>query len=311
MSVTAERRPMPELVRGTRLTRHDALSAIATLAAAGVSLDEIVLRYAPGAAASGEVVEQEPAAGALLDTPARIVLTIAGAGTELALPYALRDHTDDPRVFGVAQLSQVLDVALARTRTFVQQGGGHFFRLAPERPETATRWLRDLLFVGTASWTPSERYRLARLVARLPELAGRPRGIPTALRAAFDLPVQRTRLRDASLPLSNALRTRLGIRNGRLGIDAVVGDGLVVAHTLDVHIGPVSLQAWRTQYPRAATRQALYRLLVPAYLGGGVREHWVVEPRAEGYRLGDPQDPALLAVSSYLGAAPPPVVRQD
>jgi hypothetical protein len=304
-------RVMPELVRGSRLTRHDVLSAIATLASQGVTLDEIVLRYAPGAATVGDVVEQQPAGGEPLATPGRVVLTIAGAGAEFSIPYALRDHGDDPRQFGVAQLTGVLDVPLARARTFVQQGAGHFFRLAPDRPETATRWLRDLLFVGTASWSPNERYRLARLIARLPELAGRPRGIPTALRAAFDLPVLETRLDDAPLPLARTLRTRLGTRNGRLGIDAVVGDGVVVAHTLHVHIGPVSLDVWRAQYPRTATRQALYRLLVPAYLGGGVRERWVVEPRAEGYRLGDSQHPALLAVSSYLGTASSPAARQD
>jgi hypothetical protein len=294
---------MPDLVRPTRLSRHDVLSALASLAVHGIALERVVLRYAAGEADDGLVVGQHPEAGTPLHSADRVVLHVAGTGTELALPYGLRDPEDQPQHIGTRVMGEVLDSSLSRARRFVQQGGGHLFRLAMDRPDTALRWIRDILFLPTASWEADEWYRVARVLVRLPELAGRPEAIRIALGAVYGLPVTDTRLEAAPLRLDPSLGARLAIRNGRLGIDSVVGDAMVLAHRVRVTIGPVSLAVWQRQQARTHARKALYQLLVPVFLPGGVEERWVVEARPEGYRLGDPSAPALLAVSSYLRQA--------
>lgn len=289
---------MPDLVGRSRLYRHDVHSALASLSRLGIGLEQIVFRYREGSGHRDSIVGQSPAAGSPLVPGTRVTLDISGTGTLLSLPYALREDSEPGEMAGDA-LCQILDVPLARSRVFVQQAAGHF-RLSPDVTLTALRWIRDIMRVSAEPWDPGEWYRIARLLAKLPTLSGRADAIATALGFVYGLPVSETRLLDARLPLDTLIGARLGVRNGRLGVDSVVGDGLVVAHTLHVTIGPVPLATYREHVALSARRHALYRLLTPVFLPGGVIERWTVERRVSGYRLGARDEPAMLGVSSYF-----------
>jgi len=139
----------------------------------------------------------------------------------------------------------------------------------------------------------------------LQTLAGRHDAVAAAVPFVHGLPVSDTRVITAVLPHAGQLTSQLGTTNGRLGVDAVIGSGVATANRLHVFIGPVSLRVYREEFPRVAARLALYRLLLPAFLPGGVEERWVVERRAEGYRLHAPDTPAVLGVSAYLAQIGP------
>lgn len=292
---------MPDLVRESRLFRHDVHSAIGSLAALGIPLDRVELRYEAGGE-PGRVLSQSPPPETRLDGTRRIELRIAGTGALYSLPYVLRDATE-PGEMAVDSLASVLDTALMRARVYVQRAGGHFL-LQPGVPVTALRWIQEVMRLDASAWSRDEWYRAARLLSALPSIAGRHDAVSIALRFVFGLPVAESRLRYARLPMRESIGTRLGVRNGRLGIDAVVGNGLVAPHCLTVRIGPVPLATYVQQHPRSAARLALYRLLLPVFLPGGVEERWVVEARSEGYRLNSREAPAMLGASAYLAAGP-------
>jgi hypothetical protein len=293
---------MPDLVSASRLFRHDVHSAVASLAALGIPLDRITLRYEAGGE-PGRVLAQLPAPGTPLDGARSIELRVAGTGTLYSLPYVLRDATE-PGQMAVDTLAGVLDTALIRARLYVRQAGGHFL-LQPGVPITALRWIQDVMRLDASPWSRDEWYRVARFLSALPNIAGRLDAVAVALRFVFGLPVAESSLRYARLPMRESLGTRLGERNGRLGVDAVVGNGLMAPHRLLVRVGPVPFTTYVQQHPRASARQALYRLLLPAFLPGGVEERWVVEPRSEGYRLNSREAPAMLGASAYLAGVPP------
>jgi len=293
---------MPDFVQHSRLFRHNVHSAVASLSARGIPLDQVVLRYRAGGEA-GAVLGQQPAPGAALARARQIVLEIGGTGTFYSLPFALRDSALSDE-FAAEELVGVLDTAIARARVFVQQGGGHFL-LQPGVPVTARRWISEVMRVSESPWNRSEWYRVARLLSALPTLAGRHDAVAAALRFVHGLPVSETRVITAVLPLAQQLTSRLGTTNGRLGVDAVIGSGVATAHRLRVSIGPVSLRVYLEEFPRLAARLALYRLVLPAFLPGGVEERWVVERRAEGYRLHARDTPAVLGVSAYLSQIGP------
>ncbi len=299
---------MPDLVSASRLFRHDVHSAIGSLAALGVSLDRVDLRYEAGGE-PGRVLAQKPAPGTTLHATSRTELRIAGTGTLYSVPYVLRDATE-PGQMAVDALAEVLDTSLIRARLFVQSAGGHFL-LQPGVPVTALRWIQEVMRLDASAWSQSEWYRMARLLSVLPTIAGRADAVGTALRFVFGLPVSEPVLRYARLPMRDAIATRLGSWNGRLGVDAVVGNGLTVPHQLAIRIGPVPLKTYLAQHKREAARTALYRLLLPTFLPGGVRERWVVEPRGQEYRLGSREAPALLGASSYLSTAPSPMAAPE
>ena len=289
---------MPDLSRGTRLFRHDSWSAIAALATLGISLERIVIEYAGGGWKIDTVVGQSPAAGTELLVNSRVVLKIAGTGTLESLPFPLREESSEGALRG-DRICAILDLPLARLRAYVQSGAGHF-RLSPTDPLTARRWIEDVMCASSAPWTSDEWYRVARLMSFLHRIAGRHDAVETALRVVYGLDVQDVVVCTDRLPVEASLATRLGERNGRLGIDAVAGDGIICPVSLFVSIGPVPLATYLQHLRMAAGRAAIYRMVLPAYLPGGVRERWVVAPHAGGHRLGDGEHPSLLGVCSYV-----------
>ena len=98
---------------------------------------------------------------------------------------------------------------------------------------------------------------------------------------------------------------------GRVLGTAVAGDGLLWQSTLEVVIGPVPLDTYLAHVPLAEGRAAIFRLVTPAYLTGGVVERWIVRPRAEGFRLGDRSAPPLLGVSSYVHGNGAPIHQES
>jgi hypothetical protein len=292
---------MPDFVQATRLFQHNVYSAVASLARLGVPLERIVLEYEGGGWDYGTVLRQHPSPGSAISPGARVVLGIAGTGTLESLPFAMREESASGEFAG-DRISALIDIPVVRARCFVHEGAS-FFNLDPATPITALRWIEDVMRSSATHWASAELYRAARLFSALHRIAGKHDAIPSALRFVYGLEPVLTELIPGEVQVESALATRLGSQNGRLGIDAVVGNALIAPHALRVSIGPVSLSTYLEQIQFARSRAAVYRMLIPAYLPSGVQERWVVEQSAHGYRLASRERPALLGISSYLQTA--------
>ena len=103
-------------------------------------------------------------------------------------------------------------------------------------------------------------------------------------------------------PLRDELRTRLGERNGRLGVDAVIGDGVTALAGARVTIGPVSLDQYllHTTDTLQRLRRILYGLVLPAQLVRPTEERWQVTPPARGAVVGVASEPVRLGINSRL-----------
>ncbi|MBK8056895.1 MAG: type VI secretion system baseplate subunit TssG [Gemmatimonadetes bacterium] len=226
------------------------------------------------------------------------MLDVGGTGTLESLPYSLRQDSSAGEML-VDRVCAVLDGPLIRGRANVRSAGGRY-RLSPGDTRVARRWIEEVMQLSASDWPEHLWYRVARFLSSLPIVAGRHDAIAIALGFVYGLEVSRIELRTNRLPIERSLATRLGTHNGRLGIDTVAGDGLLWPHSIAVTIGPVSLETYLEQRGWQAGRASLYALVVPAFVPGGVSERWVVEPRADGYRLGARDQAPLLGVSSYL-----------
>lgn len=291
---------MPDLCSPRRGVRHTLDSAIPSLLRLGVEMERIVLESAGPGWVRGTVVRQLPAAGSVVTTETRITLWIAGVGSIESLPFPMRDSAQGE--FRSDALFGLFDNHFLRLSHHLRAAGG-LLDLHPDDPEGAYRWIVDIFRLPIAPWPRERWYDLARLLPALPRIAGRPDGPAIALGAMFRLPAKPVRLVSGIAPVDAARRTRLGTSNGRLGVDALVGDG-VTAHTaVEIDIGPVDLASYRLHLRPAeqAQREALYRLVLPAHVRHRVRERWIVGDPAAPAVLGDPGREAALGVNSYLG----------
>lgn len=291
---------MPDLCSPRRGVRHTIDSAIPSLLRLGVEMERIVLESAGPGWVRGTVVRQQPAPGAPVTDETRITLWIAGVGSIESLPFPMRDSAQGE--FRSDALFGLFDNHFLRLSHHLRAAGG-LLDLHPDDPEGAYRWIVEIFRLPIEPWPKERWYDLARLLPALPRIAGRPDGPAIALGAMFRLPARPVRLVAGIAPVAAARRTRLGISNGRLGIDALVGDG-VTAHTaVEIDIGPVDLATYRRHLGSAeqTQRQALYRLVLPAHVRHRIRERWIVGNPAMPAVLGDADREAALGVNSYLG----------
>jgi hypothetical protein len=290
---------MPDFCAPRRGIRQDVDAALATLRSLAVPADRVRIERIGGGWKRGTVVRQHPAPGAPIGATTQISLYVAGPAAVDALPYAMRHEQDG--VFGIVELMPVLDAPIARVEAFVRQAGG-FLELRPEDLRTAWRWIAEIFGLHPEPWPEDRLHALARLLPALHRVAGTDDGVRVALHTVFDLPVERVEVRQRLLPVALERRTRLGVQNGRLGVDALIGDGITAQAQAVVSIGPVSLDTYlhHTTRTMRAYRDVLYALVLPAALRAPVEEHWHVTPPARGCVIGGTTGAVRLGVNSRL-----------
>lgn len=292
---------MPDLVSPRRGVRHTLDSAIPTLLRLGVEMDRIVLQSAGPGWVKGTVITQKPAPGTALAPETRVTLEVAGAGALDTAPFPMRDSAEGE--FRIDKLFALFDNHFLRLLHHIRAAGG-LLDLHPDDPEGANRWIVEIFRLSSAPWPKERWYDLARLLPSLHRVAGRPDGAALALQAVYRIPASAVRLVAGIAPVPSGRRTRLGSQNGRLGVDALIGDGVTSFTVAEITLGPVDLATYR-RHQRTdlrRERQALYRLVLPAHLRREVRERWIVGDRNEPAVLGDNRREAALGVNSYLGA---------
>ncbi len=291
---------MPDFCAPTRGVRHTVDSAVSTLLRLGVEMDRIILKSAGAGWIRGTVVGQLPKAGEPISS--RVELSVAGTGAIESLPFPMRDGAEGE--FRIDRLVALFDTPLLRLSLHLRAAGG-LLDLHPDDPEGANRWIVDIFRLSAEPFPRARWYDLARLLPALPRIAGRPDGPALALQAVFRLPASRVRVIPGIAPVATDRRTRLGRWNGRLGVDAIVGDGVTASTSAEIDIGPVDLATYRLHESGTMRRQreALYRLVLPAHFQRGVRERWRVGSADQPARLGDHTHEAALGINSYLGGS--------
>jgi hypothetical protein len=247
------------------------------------------------------VVGQRPGSGEALTTESRVTLVVAGVGALESVPFPLRDSADGE--FRIDRLFSLFDNHFLRLSHHLRAAGG-MLDLHPDDPDGAYRWIREIFQMDPTPWPRERWYDLARLLPSLHRIAGRPDGPALALLAVYRLPASPVRLVSGIAPVAPGRRTRLGSLNGRLGVDALIGDGITAHTAVEIDIGPVDLATYRRMFRPDLTRErrALYRLVLPAHLRSEVREHWIVGDRETPGVLGDPRRETALGINSYLGS---------
>lgn len=290
---------MPDFCTPQRGVRQDLDAALSALDALAVTLDRIRIERIGGGWKRGTVVRQLPLPGTTIAATTRVVLFISAPSPVDALPFAMRHERDG--VFGVVELMPVLDSPIAKLEAFVRAAGG-FLELRPDDVRTAWRWIREIFALDPVAWPDDRLHPLARLLPALHRIAGTSDGVRIALRTVFDLPVHDVVIVPRLLPMRAALRTRLGVTNGRLGVDSTIGDGVTALAGVQIHIGPVTLD----EYLRHDTaeirryRDFLYALTLPSSLLRPAEERWQVMPPAKGCVIGDPANAVRLGVNSRM-----------
>ncbi len=293
---------MPDLCSGTHAHRHTLHSALACLEALGVAGHRIsVRRVGREALPSGTVARQLPAPGAPLGAEATIRLDIVGLGFAHALPVGMWDSGGE-REPGTRELLEGLDDPLEKLRHWFHEGAP-LFRLTPEDLSACARWL--LLFgIEPSEWPQSLWYRLASVVAKLPELSASEAGVRLVLDILFGLPVTSFRYQRSLAVLGKDAVSALGSHASRLGVDLILSDAVEDLSHLVLEIGPVSLARYQRFAEKGEDAGLLRRALeylLPAFIDYELR--WVVEDRKGSPRLGMAEQNARLGINSHMGLA--------
>lgn len=292
-------RPMPDFCSPQRGVRQDIDAALAALRQLEVGLDRIRIERIGGGWRKGTVVRQSPAPGTLLRNTTRVNLFVSAPAAVDALPYAMRHEADGQ--FGVTDLMPVFDSPVAKLEAFVREAGG-FLELRPEDPRTAWRWIREIFAVFPDAWPPARLHALARMLPALHRVAGTEEGVRVALATVFELPVVRVEIAKRLLSMRSQLQTRLGVTNGRLGVDSVIGDGITALAGARIHIGPVTLEQYLLHETpdNRRLRNFLYDLVLPSALLRPVEERWQVTPPTRGCVIGGASEAVRLGINSRM-----------
>jgi len=273
-------------------------AALRSLRALGVDGNRVAIERIGGGWPANAVVSQSPAPATPLRSTTRVVLRISAPAAVDALPYPMRNESET--ALGTDRLMALLDSPIARLNAFVAEAGG-FLELRPDVVESGWRWIREVFQLEPGDLPADFVYALARFLPALPRVAGTERGLALGLQALFGLPLQRVQFSDGLAPMAIEHQTRLGVHNGRLGIDAVIGDGMTQRAHASVIIGPISLatHSLHDTSLRRAHRQLLYHLVMPCSMLH-VSEAWHVDADPGGARAGVPDQPLRLGLNSRL-----------
>ena len=288
---------MPDLISPQFGFCHTVDSALASLSRAGVSSDRITINKAGRGWLKDRVVEQQPPAGSLLTPDAAINLAVEGDGFLYHLPTGMRESGKEGEI-GTEEFTSLFDDAIEKAAYYVRQGG-FYFDLRPENRTGCARWIR-LFGIAPEAWPVDRWYRLAVVLPCLHHMAGREVGLRLAMKVLLDLDVAAITRRARWTRLDPDEVSLFGQRATRLGADLVISDGMEDEMSLEVTLGPVSLDDYREhiQEDERRIRQVL-DLTLPYHLSYSVG--WLVGDSSSAPRLGIDQQNSVLGVNTHLG----------
>ena len=293
-------RIMPAFSLGTEAHRHSIHSALSTLAALGVPAERIsILRTGREAIAAGTVVRQYPPPGDPLLPDTAVRLHIAGLGFNHALPVGLWDSGGETHA-GTREILEGLDDPLEKLGHWFHEGAP-LFRISPDDLGACARWL-TLFGVDTEGWPHALWYRLASLIAGMAEFSCSSDGTAFVLESLLGLPLSRMTYVPTFTAVPQASLSSLGAQASRLGIDLVAGDAVEDLATLELEIGPVSLEVFEqfAEYPEGERllRQTL-EMVLP--VSGDYTVRWTVLDKSRAPRLGMRESNSRLGINTHLG----------
>ena len=291
---------MPAFAEGKQAHHHSIHSALATLTALGVSAHRIVIeRTGRDAAMPDTVVDQTPPPGEPLLPDTRVRLRIAGLGFTHALPVGMWDSGGETHV-GTREILQGFDDPLEKLKHWFHEGAP-LFHIAADDPAACARWL-VLFGVQPEQWPRHLWYRLATLMAGMAQYSCAQEGCAFVLNTLLGLPVQQFRYKSAYAQLPESALSGLGRTASRLGVDLIMGDSVEEPASLEIEIGPVTLDCYE-RFTESAEGSALLRqtleMVMPVTTRYQVR--WSVLDRNRAPQLGLRNGNSRLGINTYMG----------
>ena len=293
---------MPDFATGTFAHRHTVHSALTSLAAMGLAAHRIQLRRSGREALpAGTVVRQRPAPGTLIDAATVIELHVAGLGFMHSLPVGMWDSGGESAM-GTRELLELFDDPMEKLRHWFHEGAP-LFRIAPGDPAACARWLA-LFGVRAEDWPRPLWYRLASLIASMPQLSCSEAGCAFVLDVLLGLPVLSFTRHRSFTVVGRPLTSTLAGRSSRLGVDLVMGDQVEDLAVLSIEIGPVPLSTYE-QYTAKEEGVALLAqtlaMVMPASTSFDLK--WSVLDQSRSPRLGLADHNARLGINTHMGSA--------
>ena len=291
---------MPALALGKHSHHHTMHSALATLGALGIGAQRISIeRTGREAVQPGTVVGQDPEPGSRLLPDTRVRIKVAGLGFSHALPVGMWDSGGE-RELGTRELLESVDDPLEKLRHWFHEGAP-LFRVAPDDPDACARWLK-LFGMDPEVWPRHLWYTLATLLANLPQYSCSEEGCAFVLQAVLGLPVETFRRRENWTALPGAMCSGLGRHSSRLGVDLLLGDTVEESASLEIQLGPVSLERYEHFQENADGHRLLRRLLewiVPVNTKTEIR--WSVLDKTRSPQLGVRDGNSRLGINTHMG----------
>ncbi len=292
---------MPDLAGGSHAHTHTVHSALVALEALGVGTHRITLRRTGRDARPADtVVQQSPGPGAPVTSATMVQLEVAGLGFTQVLPVGMWDSGGEATA-GTREILEPFDDPLEKLKHWFHEGAP-LFRLAPDAPRACARWLA-LFGIDAEAWPKSLWYRLASLMANLPQLACSEEGCQFVLGYLLDLPVQGYTYRPSLAAVPEAALSRMPIQAARLGVDLLLGDTVEDLAMTEIAIGPVPLETYEQFVESEAGAELLGRVLEMVMpLSAAHQLRWHVEDRTRPPRLGYAAQNGRLGINSHMGA---------
>lgn len=291
---------MPMFAEGTHAHTHSIHSALTSLTALGVAPHRIIIRRTGRElVTSGTVVRQQPAAGMPIFPDTFIQLDVAGLGFTHALPVGMWDSGGEAHA-GTREILEHFDDPFEKLRHWFHEGAP-LFRIAPDDLAACLRWLR-LFGVDASEWPRTLWYRLAALIASMPQLSCSQDGCAFALDTLLGLPVQSFSYHPLLSVLPQSALSSLGVRASRLGVDLVMGDTVEDFATLQIELGPVTLEVYE-YYTETSEGSLLLHKTLEMTLPASTRHEvqWCVMDRNRAPRLGLKEHNARLGINTHMG----------
>lgn len=298
-AVPIEQYPMmPNFAQGTAGFAHTVDSAVNVLDALGIAESRLTLRMAGAGRPSLQIVRQDPSAGTRLTPSVPITLWIAGFGFFGTLPLPMRESGGEAEM-GTRELCESFDDPIQKAGQWLR-AGAPLFNIGPDKFAACRRWLA-LFGVDSSVWPEELLYPLALLAPTLARMAGREVGIQLIFIVLLGLPIYKIRYRGSYRLLEPREQSLLGSRASRLGRDFLVGDRQLDTDSIEIQLGPVSLETHARFQSELGRRliQITTNLCLSAYHGHSIT--WMLEDARQTPRLGIAANNGLIGLNFYLG----------
>lgn len=289
---------MPDLTWPRHGFHHTVDSALLSLMRLGVSPERITIKKVGRGWPELRVVAQKPAADELLTADKTVELEVEGDGYFHHLPVGMHESSKEGEI-GTEEFCSLFDDPLEKAGYYARQGG-LFFDVRPSNPAGCARWI-NLFGIDTREWPEARWYRLAILLPCLRYLAGRETGVRLALRLLLDLEIAAICWRPRRTLLAAADCSLLGGQGSRLGVDVILGDGLDDEAALEITLGPMTLETYRSFQSGEGKQRLEQTLRLVAPYHWDYETNWLVGDVNRAPRLGKELENAVLGVNSHLG----------